>query len=172
MKNLITLARTLGLGALAAVALSSGLAEAQAGPYQFYAVTPCRAYDTRNGSDLPLGAIGVGQVRAFQLKGVCGIPTDATAVSLNLTVIQPTGFGDLRIAPYNAGAITNPNAFFPNVSTSNYIYLENLANGAIVPLTASPQPPSNYDFMVIGAMCCAVPPLQYHLAIDVTGYFK
>ena len=38
MKNLVTLARTLGLGALAAVVLSSGLAEAQAGPYQYYAV--------------------------------------------------------------------------------------------------------------------------------------
>ncbi len=172
MKNLVNLTRTFVLGALAAAALSSGLAEAQAGPYQFYAVTPCRAYDTRNGSTLPLGIIGVGEVRAFKLKGVCGIPTDATAASLNLTVIQPTGFGDLRIAPYNAGAVSNPNAYFPNVSTSNYVYLENLANGAIVPLTAAPTPPNSYDFMVIGAMCCAVPPLQYHLAIDVTGYFR
>ncbi len=91
---------------------------------------------------------------------------------MKLTVIQPTGFVDLRIAPYNAGALVDPNAFFPNVSTSNYTYLENLANGAIVPLTVSPQGPDNYDFMVIGGMCCAVPPLQYHLAIDVTGYFK
>ena len=35
MKNLVTLARTLGLGALAAASLASGLAEAQAGPYQY-----------------------------------------------------------------------------------------------------------------------------------------
>ncbi len=172
MKKLVSLARNLTLGALAVACLAPGLAEAQAGPYQFYAVTPCRAYDTRTGSTLPLGVIGVGEVRAFKLKGVCGIPSDATAASLNLTVIQPTGFGDLRIAPYNAGALGDPNSYFPNVSTSNYIYLENLANGAIVPLTASPQGPQYYDFMVLGGMCCAVPPLQYHLAIDVTGYFK
>lgn len=172
MKNLTTLVRNLGFLAAAAALFAPGIAEAQAGPYQFYALTPCRAYDTRNGSVLPLGIIGVGEVRAFKLKGVCGIPSDATAVSLNLTVIQPTGFGDLRIAPYNAGAVSNPNAYFPNVSTSNYTYLENLANGAIVPLTAAPAPPNSYDFMVIGAMCCAAPPLQYHLAIDVTGYFR
>jgi hypothetical protein len=172
MNSIARIARTLGFGVLAAALFLPGLAEAQAGPYQFFAVTPCRAYDTRNGSTLPLGVIGVGEVRAFKLKEVCGIPADATAVSLNLTVIQPTGFGDLRIAPYNAGALVDPNSFFPNVSTSNYTYLENLANGAIVPLTVSPQPPDNYDFMVIGGMCCAAPPLQYHLAIDVTGYFK
>lgn len=172
MKNLVALARTLGFGILSAAAFLSGVAEAQAGPYQFYAVSPCRAYDTRNGATLPLGVIAAGQVRAFKIKGICGVPTDAAAASLNLTVIQPTGWGDLRIAPYNAGAIGDPNSYFPNVSTSNYVYLENLANGAIVPLTAVPTAPENYDFMVIGAMCCAVPPLQYHIAIDVTGYFK
>ena len=42
MKGLHFLLRTLGLGALAAVALSSELAEAQPDPYPYDAVTPCR----------------------------------------------------------------------------------------------------------------------------------
>ena len=76
MKNLVTLACTLGLGALAAASLLSGLAEAQAGPYQYYAVTPCRVYDTRNGSALLLGVIGVGQVRRSD-QGSSACSTDA-----------------------------------------------------------------------------------------------
>ena len=136
---------------------------AQAGPYSYFAVTPCRAYDTRNGSTLTLGVIAAGEVRTFTLKGTCGIPTDAKAASLNLTVVSPTGAGDLRIAPTGTA--------FPNVSTSNYRYQENLANGAIVPLNAAVNPPTA-DIQVLGAMCCAAPPLVYHLVIDVTGYFK
>lgn len=175
MKNLVTLARTLGLGALAAVALSSGVAEAQAGPYQYYAVSPCRVYDTRG---LPsAGGAGGGiifsaTVRTFVLRGLCGIPTDATAVSLNLTIVTPNASGgDLRIAPFPGT--------FPDVSTSNYYQNETIANGAIVPLGTVATPGTNPDFQVLGAGCAVIGGVfqcpntfTYHLLIDVNGYFR
>lgn len=170
MKNLVNLARTLGFGALAAAALVSGLAEAQAGPYQYYAVSPCRVYDTRTG--LPSaggtggGVINTATIRSFVLRGLCGIPTDATAVSLNLTVVTPNApQGDLRIAPFPGT--------FPDVSTSNFAQNETIANGAIVPLGTVVTPGTNPDFQVLGAGCfpCSNT-YTYHLLIDVNGYFR
>jgi hypothetical protein len=176
MKNLVNVARTLGLGAIVSAVLSSGLAEAQAGPYQYYAVSPCRVYDTRTG--LPSaggtggGIINSATVRTFRLRNLCGIPNSATAVSLNLTIVTPNASGgDLRIAP-------NPGAF-PDVSTSNYYQNETIANGAIVPLGVVGNPGTDPDFQVVGAGCGIIGGVfqctntfTYHLLIDVTGYFQ
>jgi hypothetical protein len=168
MKNPVTLARTLGLGALAAVVLSSGLAEAQAGPYQYYAVTPCRVYDTRTG--LPsAGGTGGGIMltatpRSFRMRGFCGVPSTAAAVSVNLTVTNPqAGQGDLRVAPYPGT--------FPAQSTSNYYAGETVANGAIVPL-GTVNPGTGPDIQVDAAGAPFTQKWTYHLLIDVTGYFQ
>jgi hypothetical protein len=153
------------LVALAVTALVASRADAQGGPYQYFAVSPCRAYDTRSAGSPPNGGgvINSATIRTFTIKGSCGVPADAVAVSLNLTVTQPTApAGDLRIAPY-------PGAF-PNVSTLNYLQNDTLANGAIVPLGASP----GADFQVLGAGCAGASctnTYTYHLIIDVTGYF-
>lgn len=169
MKNLVNLVRTLGFGALAATALLSGVAAAQSGPYQYYAVSPCRVYDTRTGTSSAGGTgggiINTATIRTFALRNLCGIPADATAVSLNLTVVTPSApQGDLRIAPYPGT--------FPNVSTSNYASGETIANGAIVPLgtgVAAGDP----DFQVLAAGCfpCSNT-YTFHLLIDVNGYFR
>ena len=170
MKNLVTLTRTLVLGALAAAAFSPGVAEAQAGPYQYFALSPCRVYDTRTG--LPSaggtggGAINTATIRSFRLRNLCGIPNGATAVSLNLTVVTPTApQGDLRIAPFPGT--------FPDVSTSNFVQNETIANGAIVPLGTVAVPGTDPDFQVLGAGCfpCSNT-YTYHLLIDVNGYFQ
>ncbi len=153
----------LAIVVLAGTALVSERAEAQAGPYQYFAVSPCRAYDTRSGGG---GVINSATIRTFLIKTTCGVPQSAVAVSLNLTVTQPTApGGDLRIAPF-------PGAF-PNVSTLNYVAGDTLANGAIVPLgnPAAGQP----DFQVLGAGCAGANcsnAFTYHLIIDVTGYFQ
>jgi hypothetical protein len=156
----------LSLAVLAGTALVSEKAEAQ--PYQYFAVSPCRAYDTRSTGVPPNGGgiINSATIRTFRLKGQCGIPQDAAAVSLNLTVTQPNApAGDLRIAP-------NPGTF-PDVSTVNYVAGDTIANGAIVPLgnPAVGQP----DFQILGAGCAGATcssAYTYHLIIDVTGYFK
>src|SRR5512140_1804370 len=100
-------------------------AEAQ---LQFFSVTPCRAVDTRTGFG---GIIPAGTERKFIIKTVCTIPATAKAVSLNATIVTPTVDGFFSLWP--AGGV------FPVVSTINFLAGEPaIANGAIVPLGASP----------------------------------
>ena len=94
---------------LAGTLVAARQARAQSGPYQYFAVSPCRAYDTRSGGG---GAINSAIVRTFVLKGLCGIPQTALAASLNLTVTEPRAHtGEVRFAP-TGGA-------YPNVSKLN-----------------------------------------------------
>ena len=165
------------LAGAAALAVFATPAKAQSGgPFQYYAVSPCRVYDTRAGQPsaggLGGGTINSAVIRTFRLRGLCGIPTTGAAVSLNLTIVGPnSNQGDLRIAPYPGT--------FPNVSTSNYYQYETIANGAIVPLGSVASPGTDPDFQVLGAGCGMVGGVYqctntftYDLIIDVTGYFQ
>jgi hypothetical protein len=74
-----------------------------AGAMVFYPVTPCRAVDTRGASGTfgwpPIGPAGSPD-RAFPLvSSGCGIPATARAVSLNVTVVNPTVAGELLVYP-------------------------------------------------------------------------
>ncbi|CAG0954874.1 hypothetical protein ARNL5_00418 [Anaerolineae bacterium] len=168
MKNLTTLVRNLGLLAAAVALFAPGIAEAQLGPYQYYAITPCRAYDTRTGLPSAGGTNGgvmtTATPRAFRMRNLCGVPATAAAVSVNLTVTNPQAVqGDLRVAPYPGT--------FPAQSTSNYYAGETVANGAIVPL-GTVNPGTGPDIQIDGAGAPFTQPWTYHLLIDVTGYFQ
>jgi PKD repeat protein len=69
-----------------------------AGPFEYYPMTPCRAVDTRSASG-PLGgpALQGGQARAFTMTDACSIPATAQAVSVILTVTQPTSAGYITV---------------------------------------------------------------------------
>src|SRR5664279_3490038 len=106
-----------GLFVAAALTALSGTAAAQSGPYQYYAITPCRAADTRSAT-YNSGAFLNGtpsitgnSTRAFFVKGLCGVPGTAKAVSVNATVVNPTSQGWLALWP--AGVI------WPGISTLN-----------------------------------------------------
>ena len=80
----------------------------------YYTVTPCRIVDTR-GTAGPTGGPALpaagGADRAFVLAGSCGIPSGATAVSANLTVVSPPAGGTLEVyrgdgAPSGMGSIS------------------------------------------------------------------
>jgi hypothetical protein len=90
------------------------------------------------------------------LIGKCGVPTGAAAVTINVTITQPTNPGYLILYPYG---ITQP-----LVSTINFAAEDTLANGAIVPVTAGPTNNiSVYSELYGGG--------TVHLILDVTGYF-
>jgi len=128
----------------AAVSMSAQLA--------FYAIPPCRIADTRNPSG-PLGgpSLAAAQQRAFPiLQSACGIPSTATAYSLNLTVIPQGYLGYLSIWPTGLNQ--------PLVSTLNSFEGYVLANAAIVPAG------SNGDVSVFVTD-------NTDLVIDVNGYF-
>jgi len=132
-----------------AVSLFATALHAQTGPYSFFAITPCRAVDTRGTSPL-----GQGQQRNFAIRGVCGVPTTAAAVSINVTVVSPTVTSFLTLWPTGGSR--------PNVSTINFTSTDqSLANGAIVGLGTQPT-----DLAVFNASGTV------HVLIDVTGYFQ
>ncbi len=66
----------------------------------FHTLTPCRIVDTRNTGG-PWGgpALEAGVARAFEIAGRCGVPADAAAVALNVTVTNPTSAGSLTVYP-------------------------------------------------------------------------
>jgi hypothetical protein len=124
-------------------------------PRPLYTLTPCRVVDTR-GPVGPVGgpALAAGQDRTFVLRGACGIPPTANAVSANLTVTQPTDAGDLRVFP--AGTP------LPFVSSINYSPGQTRANNAFLTLGTD------------GAVTihCDQANGSVHFLLDVNGYFQ
>ncbi len=130
-------------------------ATAQTGPFQFYAIPPCRIVDTRNPNSTNGGPImGSNVQRDFQVRGVCGVPTTAKAVSLNVTVAGPTQSSFLTLWPSGGTR--------PVVSTINFNSTDPaLANGAIVGVSLTTNDLSVYNNF--GSV---------HVLLDVTGYFQ
>jgi hypothetical protein len=124
-------------------------------PLNFYSVSPCRLIDTRDPA-APLGgpALQAGTARSFTALGVCGIPSTARAISVNLTVTSPSTAGDLRLYP--AGLAQ------PLVSSMNYGPGQTRANSGSLPLG------TGGAFTVI----CAQTTGTVQLILDVNGYFQ
>ena len=124
-------------------------------PGNFFTLAPCRLLDTRSPGG-PYGgpALDAGQVRTFDLHGRCSIPASARAVSLNVTVTQPTTAGNLRM--YEGGAP------LPLVSSLNYSAGQTRGNNAVVGLSAGGQL----------SIRCAQAVGTAHVILDVNGYFE
>ncbi len=100
-------------------------------PLPFVAVAPCRLVDTRGLiAALPGGGfLPAATVRNYTLTGVCNIPADAKAISLNATATNTTGPGHL--------VLWSEGGAFPSVSTLNFLAGQTVANAAVVPLSLS-----------------------------------
>jgi len=118
-----------------------------AGATMLYVVTPCRVVDTRNTT-----AIANGETRNVLFAGVCGIPSDASAVVTNVTAVSPSTDGWLALWP--AGTV------WGGTSTMNYRTGRTRANNGIVPLAND-----GYVSVLNGGG-------SQHVIIDVTGYFR
>jgi hypothetical protein len=118
----------------------------------FFTVAPCRAIDTR-GANGP--AIGGGTTRNFVLRGICGIPVSAKAVSFNVTVTGSTAGGDLRIFPGGTPLV--------GVSTINYGVGKTRANNAVSALGASGN---------VSVRCDQPASTTVQMILDVNGYFQ
>jgi hypothetical protein len=147
----------LSVAAATGLSLTTPVVQA-AGPFQYHPLTPCRIADTR-GAQAPVMAPQ--QDRSFQVQGfgACGVPSGAKAVSLNITVTQPTAPGYLTLYPSN---VTRPT----NVSSINFVPGDTVANGAIVPIGPAGLPPSA-DLRVFAGTTGSV-----HVILDVSGYFQ
>ena len=124
--------------------------------YDYYTVSPCRLADTRgNGFSGQYGPPSLpNSTRDFVVGGQCGVPANAAAVVLNVTILDMTTGGDIRVYP--AGGV------MPLVSTQNWVGGTGaIANWAIVPLGTG------------GAVTVKVDGLgTIDVIIDVSGYFQ
>jgi len=123
----------------------------------FHTVTPCRVVDTRD-ADGPLGgpALQPGAVRVFVVTGLCGVPSTAQALSVNVTVTQPTAAGYLRLLPNNQSTQ-------PLVSSINFALGQTRANNAIALLASD----GSGGLQVTNGAAGSV-----HFILDVNGYFE
>ncbi len=80
-----------------------GAASPSAGPGStFHPVTPQRVLDSRDGTGGYTSPWPAGSSRNLTVTGAAGIPADATAVALNITVTQPSEMGYLTLYPAGA----------------------------------------------------------------------
>lgn len=136
------------------VVLGALSVEAQSGPYQFYPLAPCRVVDTRNAASTNGGPILATTPRDFRIKGNCGVPVTAQAVSLNVTITGASMSSWLRLWPSGQTE--------PVVSNINFDpTLPALANGALIGLSGNTN-----DLSVRNSEGTV------HVILDVTGYFQ
>ena len=146
------------LPALAATAVSPTVS-----PETLYVpVQPCRIVDTRAAG----GALGNGEVRSFVVggstgfvfqggtSGGCGIPSDATAVSMSVSAISPSAAGYLRGWPY--GTVEPAGGTFLNYNSSGSATTG--TTQAVTPNAAKGWTVHNFG-------------TRTHFAVDVTGYY-
>lgn len=140
----------------AAAALYKNMFPRQVFPMDFFTIPPCRLIDTRNPNG-PYGgpALQAGQPRVFSAANHCGIPFDAYAIAVNITVVSPTGNGYLRLFP--------PTEAEPNTSNINFSSGQTRANNAILPLSLN----LAETFAVLPGMAEGT----VNVVIDVSGYF-
>ncbi len=121
-------------------------------PLDFFALTPCRLFDTRTPSHAP--PLAAGGDRAFDVAGSCGVPPTAKAISVNVAVTEPTAAGHIRLSPTETPG--------PLSSSVNYNIGETRSNNAIVALS----PAASFTARCVQASGTV------HFVLDVNGYFE
>ena len=119
----------------------------------YTAVEPVRLLDTRSGNGLA-NRFASGTPRSVQIAGRGGVPDGATAVTVNVTVVQPTSAGYVSVGPEMSSS--------PSTSTLNVPRGDTRANGTTVALD---------DQGRLAAVYKGAGGSRTHLLMDVTGYF-
>jgi len=150
-----TRALALALLATAAAAVALKGAGAPVPGTSFFTLAPCRILDTRL-PDGPFGGpvLAPDEVRTIGVTGVCGIPTGATGLALNVTVTQPASAGFLQCYPGDAAP--------PATSLLNFAAGQTRANNAVASLASD----GSGTFALRNAS-----PGTAHVVVDVAGYF-
>lgn len=122
----------------------------------FYSMPLCRLVDTRLGEGALGGpALQPGQERAFPVTGLCGIPSTAGALAVNLTVALPLGGGYVQVYAGDGDP--------PLASSINFPAGQTRSNNALIPIAGD-------GSGTIRAR--AATSLPVHFILDVMGYFE
>lgn len=149
--------RVLVIALVAATCVGSPNASAQGAPTEsdIVSVEPARLLDTRtngttvDGSFGGIGSIGPDEPERVMIAGRHDIPSDATGIEVNLTVINPGANGYATLYPCDSEP--------PNASTLNFAAGTNIANASLVALSA-------------GGAVCIYSSTSAHFALDVLAY--
>ena len=137
------------------VIVDVGGAGAPAAGASFYPLPPCRVGDTRRpNGPLDGPALQPGATRSFAPAGVCGIPSGAVAISVNLTVTNVGAAGELVVFPSDVAK--------PNASSVSFAAGRTRANNDVVVLSGS-----GTSFSVFNNSAASV-----DFILDVNGYFQ
>ena len=132
----------------------------------FFAITPTRVYDSRKVAPAP-GVLASGLSRTLSVAdtrdlndghvtGANIVPSGASAVAFNLTVVATQGLGFLAM---NQGGNTTVSASTVNWSSSG----ATISNASVVPLD---------QFRQVTVICGGSASAQTHFIIDVVGYYR
>jgi hypothetical protein len=108
-------------------------------------MTPARLIDTRTTAKIPAG----GELRV-PVAGQKGVPADASAAALNVTVTQPGGSGYVTAYPCGTTA--------PKASNLNFVAGQTIPNAVLAGIGDT------------GAVCFKASTTT-HLVVDVNGWF-
>jgi hypothetical protein len=122
-------------------------------PATYHPMTPARLLDTRYGNGLSV-KLSANTPATFQVTGRAGIPSGATAVTGNVTVVNPTFSWAIYLGP-------EPTPF-PTTSTLNFLTGEAKANGVTLALGSGG---------TLSATYMSAAGNTTDLVFDVTGYY-
>lgn len=123
-------------------------------PPSFNSLTPTRVADTRVGEPvafpLPKQTLTAGQTLEIPVTGQFGIPSDAGAVSLNVTAVDPSAAGFLTVFPCGVAR--------PNSSNVNYVAGQTVPNAVFIAIGT-------------GGKVCVFTSQATNLVVDAGGWF-
>ena len=115
---------------------------------------PARIVDTRGGQGAPLGRLPAGQTLRVHVSGNGGVPTTGvSAVALNVTAVEPTGWGFFTVWP--CGSPMPPDASHVNFISAGAVE----PNSVLVPVDST------------GDICIWTYEAS-HVLVDVNGWFE
>ncbi|HBL28061.1 MAG TPA: hypothetical protein DD490_14605 [Acidobacteria bacterium] len=138
------------------VAVTSCVPTVPATPADYYTLTPCRLFDTRL-ADGPLGGpvLQPATERSFTVTGVCGVPSTAKSLLLNVTVVSPASAGYVQAYPGDGSV--------PATSTITFALNQLISNNAVVNLAGNGSGTIKVRPGTTGTV---------HVVADVLGYFE
>ena len=124
----------------------------------YVALVPARLLDTRtdpssstvDGQGLGAGLAAAGSVTEIQVTGRAGVPADAAAAALNVTVTEAQAAGYVTVFPCGSPR--------PTASTLNFVAGSTIPNAAITKIG-------------VNGKVCLYANNATHLIADITGYF-
>ena len=125
----------------------------------FVGAVPLRLVDTRNAIGGPAGRLAASSQRSVPVRGVTvtvdgvarSVPADATAVALNVTMVEAGAAGFATVWPCGTPQ--------PDASNVNFAGGATVANGVVAPIGPD------------GSVCVATS-ADAHLLVDIAGWFN